>query len=165
MKLSEVLDQDCVIVGLSADTKENAIAALVSVARATFGTCDRQSLLASILERERMKSTALGGGVAIPHARCPALKGLVVALGVTRHGINCDASDGKPVYVFLLVGSGEGKEAQYLRLMSHAAALFKDESFVHTLAAAENAAQVLKLVAEREAACEPKLATTPETVY
>jgi mannitol/fructose-specific phosphotransferase system IIA component (Ntr-type) len=156
MRLSEVLDKNSVLVDLSVDTKERAIADLVSAARVTSGACDRASLLTSILERERVKSTALGGGVAIPHARCPALRGLAVALGLVREGMDCGTCDGTRVYVFLLVGSEEGKEAQFLRLISHAAALFKDESFVRSLATAETPAQALKLIDERETRCESK---------
>ncbi|MDQ7779692.1 MAG: PTS sugar transporter subunit IIA [Planctomycetota bacterium] len=161
MRLLPLLSETNIYVGLSGESKENVLARLCAITRGQGGCgCDAKALLASILEREKVKSTGVGGGAAIPHARCAAIAGVAVALGIARNGIEFAASDGKPVKIILLVASPEGKETEYLRLISHAAALLKDPGFVEKLAGVTSSAEAISLVEDRESKMPPHPVST-----
>jgi mannitol/fructose-specific phosphotransferase system IIA component (Ntr-type) len=103
MDLAALMGKDTVKVPLEGFDKEEAIAELVELLVRAGRVADRDGVLAALYEREGKGSTGIGGGVAIPHAKHADLGGVVLAVGVSRDGIEFDAADGELVYLVFLV--------------------------------------------------------------
>lgn len=130
----EAPDRDALLLALSAHGAERA-------------GIDAAQLHAAVLERERLYSTALGQGVAMPHVRLPGLKRFSVVLARSREGVEFSSPDGEKVRLFLLiVGPAEDKD-RYLKLMGRAAKFLRAES-ARLIAAADFAAEVPAAAAE-----------------
>lgn len=102
-----------------------------------------------ILEREKIGTTGIGMGVAIPHARCEALKGLVVSCGILKRGIDFQALDGEKVNIVVLVGAPNGENKQYLEFLSSLSRLFREKKIRDRLLNANNKDEVLSILAEK----------------
>jgi mannitol/fructose-specific phosphotransferase system IIA component (Ntr-type) len=116
--LAALLDADRVVVLPGSPSKALAISALADLATADLPAHDRVLFIRGVLEREDVTSTAIGNGVAIPHARTPALLRCRVAIGVLPNGISWGASDGRPVQLALLIAARESDHAEHLRVMA-----------------------------------------------
>ena len=106
MNLASMLSPKVAKVSLEGITKEEVIAELAELLVRAGLVKDRTALLDALMEREAKGSTGIGGGIAIPHARVAELNTIVLAVGISRDGVEFDAVDDKPVHlVFLLMGS------------------------------------------------------------
>jgi len=103
MDLADLLDEDIVKVPMEAFDKEEAIAELLELLVRTGQVENRKGALKALLARESKGSTGIGKGVAVPHARHPAISGAIAAAGVSRDGIEFDAVDEKEVRLVFLV--------------------------------------------------------------
>jgi PTS system nitrogen regulatory IIA component len=104
-------------------------------------------VLECLMEREALGSTAMGHGVAIPHARMARCEAEAAALIRTRGGIPFNAPDGKPVSLFLGLIVPKQANKQHLKLLATAAAMFSDRGFRTALRASPDAASAMKLLA------------------
>lgn len=116
--LAALLDPDRVVVLPGSPSKALAISALADLATADLPAHDRVLFIRGVLEREDVTSTAIGDGVAIPHARTSALPRCRVAVGVLPNGIPWGASDCRPVQLALLIAARESDHAEHLRVMA-----------------------------------------------
>lgn len=107
-----------VVVLPGAPSKALVISALADLATADLTPHDRVLFIRGVLEREDVTTTAIGNGIAIPHARTPALHGCRLAVGVLPHGVAWGASDGRPVHLALLIAARESDHAEHLRVMA-----------------------------------------------
>ncbi|MBN1412305.1 MAG: PTS sugar transporter subunit IIA [Spirochaetales bacterium] len=96
----------------------------------------------AILERERIQSTGLGNGIAFAHGRTDAVKAPLIALGVSREGIQYDAVDGKPVRFLFLIADPPGMNREYLRLLSVMAILCHNEKWMDEILAADSQGKI-----------------------
>lgn len=103
MILMQMLQPGCVRVPLRGRDKRSAIAELVGVLAESKLVSNKDAALEAILARETIRSTGIGCGVAIPHARCKAVRDSVMAIGVARQPIDFDSVDGKPVSIVALL--------------------------------------------------------------
>lgn len=124
MLLTEILKPDRVVVPLAARDKNGVIAELARVlVEHTGGRLDE--VITAIEERESVLSTGIGFGVAIPHARCAAVRELTMVGGVTSSPVPYDSIDGEPVrLVFLIVGP-EASAGLHVKLLSRIARLVR----------------------------------------
>jgi len=122
--LTEILKPDRVVVPLAARDKNGVIAELARVlVEHTGGRLD--DVLTAIEERESVLSTGIGFGVAIPHARCAAVRELTMVGGVTGSPVPYDSIDGEPVrLVFLIVGP-EASAGLHVKILSRIARLVR----------------------------------------
>ena len=117
MKLTEILIHDACIVDMQARTKKEALRELAEALSAAFPSLDAAKLLDMLLEREKLGTTAMGDGIAIPHARVESLDRLLATFGRSRHGVDFDSVDGKRTHLFfLLVAPGTEGSAHLLTL-------------------------------------------------
>ncbi len=117
MKLTDILIQDACIIDLEARTKKEALRELAERLTANIDELDTMELLDLLLEREKLGTTAMGDGIAIPHARIESIDRLVASFGRSRHGVDFDAIDGKLTQLFfLLVAPGKEGSAHLLTL-------------------------------------------------
>src|SRR3989304_5890754 len=100
MKISEILDKQAIKVGLTSTKKEDVLKELVEVLAQIEDMGDQRSIVKSLLERENLGSTGIGQEIAIPHGKTDKVEKLIAVLGVSKAGVNFDALDGEPVYIF-----------------------------------------------------------------
>jgi mannitol/fructose-specific phosphotransferase system IIA component (Ntr-type) len=113
MKLSEIVSPERINLELKATTKESALRELVKLLKLSAPA--QKSLLATLLNREELGSTGVGGGIAIPHCRSLVVGDLVVAIGRSKTGVSYKSMDGKRAYLFfLIVAPPLGDPSQYL---------------------------------------------------
>ena len=150
MLLTELLTPDRVVLPLTARDKSGVIAELTRrLVRDAGGGFDE--VLDAIRERESVLSTGIGFGVAIPHARCAAVRDLVVVCGVSRSPVPFDAIDGEPVrLVFLIVGP-EASAGLHVKLLSRIARLVRREAVRQRLLEANTSDEFYKVLLDAEA--------------
>lgn len=86
-----------------------------------------------LLERERLGSTGIGGGIAIPHAKSKSLEALFMGFGRSRKGVDFKAIDGKPAHLFFVLLAPEGSAATHLKVLSKTSQLLRDSMFTERL--------------------------------
>lgn len=151
MLLSELLTPDRVRVPLRGDSKEALLQELVGVLGSAGAITGPEQVLQAVRERERVLSTGVGSGVAIPHGKSEGARQLSMAAGVTREPVEFDALDGEPVsLLFLLVGP-DAAAGQHVKALSRISRLVRRDSFRERLVAARTPEEFVAIVAEAEA--------------
>ncbi|MDR2860285.1 MAG: PTS sugar transporter subunit IIA [Elusimicrobiota bacterium] len=151
MKIMDFLSPDAVIVDLKAADKKAAIIELVEKLRETKNVKKTDEIIEVVFEREKLGSTGIGQGVAIPHGKTDVLQEQVGVLGISRKGIEFNALDGEPVnIIFLLVGPVE-VAGQHLKALSRISRLFKDKFLRQAIKAAETSEAIVKIIQQEDA--------------
>ena len=109
---------------ISAGTKDDVLAELCVLAARDKAVTDSDRFLTGIREREKVMSTGIGSGIAIPHVKLGSVKHFVMAVGRSRGGIDFEALDGNPVHILILIGASDKRPQDFLRLMARVGALF-----------------------------------------
>jgi len=146
MKLSKFCEEDLVSFDLKAKTKNEVIEELVDLASRSTMVRDRDEALRAVLEREKLVTTGVGDGVAFPHAKTRALKGIVIALARSNEGIDFQAMDKKPVQLFFLIAAPEDAIGAHLNVMARLSFLMKSEENRQKLLAARTAGEVFMIL-------------------
>ena len=115
------------LIQLQSDQRDAALKELVELLAAEDKLKDKQLFYQAILERERIVSTGIGMGVAIPHAKLSGYPHFFIAIGIHYKGIAWDSIDGLPVRLIFLIGGPDDKQTEYLQLLSHLTLAIKDE--------------------------------------
>ena len=120
MKLIDSLDPRLIIAELAATTKTGVLEEISELLSTRLGQANgspsKAHILEVLLERERLGSTGIGHGVALPHGRLPGLSRLLLGLGRSPAGVEFDSADGRPVNLFFLLLSPEGSTRHLLAL-------------------------------------------------
>src|SRR5574337_2141285 len=128
MKIVEFLRPEAVIASLSGQTGQAVLAELCKPLAAT-NKVDGQRLLETLLEREKLGSTGIGEGVAIPHGKVPGLPALMASFGRSRRGVDFKAIDGKPTYLFFTLFAPENSAGAHLKALARISRIFKNPAF------------------------------------
>jgi PTS system nitrogen regulatory IIA component len=102
------------------------------------------------MEREKLGSTGIGQGVAIPHGKSDATQNLVGALGVSKRGVEFEALDGEPVHVIFLLVAPHESQGQHLKALSRISRLLKDKFFRQALKEAKSVQEIEKIIKEED---------------
>jgi len=129
MKLGDLLDKDYLLPKLEARTKKQVLAELVAVVADKLPALDREAALEVLTERERLGTTGIGDGIAIPHGKMDNLEDIVVVVGRSIDGVEFEALDQKPCHIFFLVLAPEQVAGMHLRVLAHISRLLKEQSF------------------------------------
>jgi len=133
MRLAALLDPDLVIPSLRAKTKVEAIEELLDRVLAKYRQLDRARLARAIAEREELENTSYGRGIAFPHARTDAVTEMIVALGISKKGIDSVTPDDKMLYVMCLMLTPRNIAQLYLQTLSAFAAFARQEGNIENL--------------------------------
>ena len=151
MKISDILTEDLVVAGLKGSSKNDIIDAMVDLVALSPKVLDREKVRGAILERERIMSTGVGNGFAIPHGKTDAVSEIVAAFAVTEEAIDYDSLDEKPVrLVFLLVGK-DNLVGPHIKLLSRISRLMNKEEFRKRLLTTTSPAEIIDLFRQEEA--------------
>ena len=146
MKLSKFCEEDLMTFDLQGQSKEAVIAELVDLAAQSNLVRDRDELQAAVLEREKLVTTGVGYGVAFPHAKTRALKGIVIVFGRSEVGIDFEAMDKKPVHLFFLIAAPEDAIGAHLNVMARLSYVMKSEKNRERLMRAKTAGEVMLIL-------------------
>lgn len=148
--ISGILDPRCVVLELSSRRKQDVVEELLAGLDAAGKIGNRAQLAREIMEREKLTSTAIGHGIAVPHRLSSEVSETTLAVGRAPAGIKFDAPDNQPVtLVFLLVGPA-GAHTLHLRLLSRLSRYLHDEAFRRALLEAATAEDIVRLFEEQE---------------
>lgn len=150
MTLMDILSADSVIIDVRGETKEEIIEELVRALKVGTVVTDRDRVLQAVLEREKIMSTGIGDGIAIPHGKSDAVVRLAAALGTQRRGVDFEALDGEPAFVFFLLVSPANVSGPHIKALARISRLLKNDEFKKKLIAASSPAEVMTIVQEEE---------------
>lgn len=150
MKFTSLLQTYGIKIDSIVGTKSDALDRLLTLQSALGGVSDPALLKADILARESQGSTALAGGVAVPHAKSRGVTKLGVTVLTAPKGIDFGAPDGKPSNLIFLIAGPENTPDSYLEALSALMSLLLDKSLAGKLAAAKNQAEFLALLTAAE---------------
>lgn len=119
------LKHDAIILEMKATTKEGALRELAGLAATVCGRFTEEILYSVLLERESVGSTGVGNGVAIPHGKIEGLDEILLCFGRSKAGINFDAVDNRPAYLFVLLLSPASKAGEYLSTLAGVSKILK----------------------------------------
>jgi nitrogen PTS system EIIA component len=148
--IADVLRPDCVIAELSGGTISSVLSELARPVAAAEGL-EPPALTSALLAREKLGSTGIGEGVAVPHCKVPRLASLTACLGRSRAGVDFRAQDGKPTHVFVALFAPERAGAEHLQALARVSRLLKRPEFRKALLDAPDAAAMYKLVVDEDA--------------
>jgi PTS system nitrogen regulatory IIA component len=129
VRISEILSGSSVCAELSAKNKKSVLEELVSLLAAEQQAVDRGELLRVLLEREKLGSTGIGDGIAIPHGKSSQVKRLLACFGRSTEGVDFVSMDGKPAHLFFLLVAPENSAGVHLKALARISRLLKDGLF------------------------------------
>jgi len=127
IKLSRFCDENVISFNLKGESKEELITELVELASNSEMVKNKEELLKAVIEREKLVTTGVGYGIAFPHAKTRAVKGIVIAFGRRNEGVDFEAMDRKPVNLFFLIAAPEDAIGAHLNVMAKLSYLMKSE--------------------------------------
>lgn len=151
MRIEDILAPELVVARLEASTKAGVLEELVSVVAVHHPEIDRGQLLEALNERERLNTTGLGDGVAIPHGKLPGLRRIFAAFGRSPAGVDFQSVDTKPTYLFFLLVAPEESAGAHLKALARISRLLKDEAFRARLREAPDADALYRTIREEDA--------------
>lgn len=150
MKISSYLKKEYIIQDLKATNKKEAILGLSELLKNNQTVTDFDRFLADIFEREEMMTTGIGHSIAIPHARTHTVDNLIMAVGISKSGIDFDALDDQPVNIIFLIGAPAKKVGEYLKALAYLSRILMKESFRKEIMDASDPQTVIDLLARKE---------------
>lgn len=147
MDLSDLLVIDAILPRLKAGNKKQALQEMAAKA-ATLTGRDERDIFETLMQREKLGSTGVGHGVAIPHGKLAGLDRLVGVFALLDRPIDFDSLDGEPVNVMFLLLAPESAGADHLKALARIARVLRDEETAAKLRAADDAAAMYTLLTE-----------------
>jgi mannitol/fructose-specific phosphotransferase system IIA component (Ntr-type) len=150
-RVHELLTPQNILIDLQAIPKREMIAHLVKhLPQEQVDKSTHKDIIDAILKREAIESTAIGNGIAIPHARLDALDQFHIILGLSKEGFNFDSIDKKPVHILFLVLSHEQQKVLYIRILARLARLLHNGDFRKGLLEQQTPAGVMDFIKKYE---------------
>ena len=128
---------------LASIEKDGALRELAETIADAAEVQDADRLLEAIFEREKIMSTGIGLGIAIPHAKIPSVTEFVVALGKSAKGIEFNSLDGKPVHFVVMIAGPDNQQERYLQLLARITLKLKDSGVRRRLGDASSVEEIL----------------------
>jgi PTS system nitrogen regulatory IIA component len=151
MKITEFLKPDAVLPKLTARSKSDLLQEMGGLLARTYAVGDPARLVSVLEERERLGSTGIGEGVAIPHGKIAGLPSLVAAFGVSPAGIDFNAVDGKPTHLFFVLVAPENSAGMHVKALALIARLFRNSKLREAVMQAETAEAIYALLSQEDA--------------
>ena len=154
MKIVDFVGPELIVPQLTAHEKSAVIRELADhLAAHVTGPqkIDREVLARVLLERERLASTAIGEGVAIPHGKLDAVGKLVAVVGRAPEGVDFDSMDGRPTHLFFVLVAPENSTGVHLKALARISRLFKDPEFRTRLMQAKDGQEIFRVIADEDA--------------
>ncbi|MBE0598800.1 MAG: PTS sugar transporter subunit IIA [Desulfuromonadales bacterium] len=151
MKITDLLNSAAIVEDMRAVGKNEALSELTDALLRVENGLDRQQVLGVLQERERLGSTGIGDGVAIPHGKLRHINNLLISFGRSRAGVDFDSMDGKPAHLFFLLIAPEESVGVHLKTLARISKLLKNPEVRQRLIHAGNSQELYRIITEEEA--------------
>ena len=152
MQIMEFLAKKAIVADIKSVKKEDVIKELVDAlidAEEIEKRC-RNKLTDALMSRESLGSTAIGQGIAIPHAKSDCVSKLVAAFGLSKKGVDFDSLDGEPAHIFFLLVAPQDSAGPHLKALARISRLLKDKYFRDSLRAASDDKAIIKIISAED---------------
>jgi PTS system nitrogen regulatory IIA component len=152
MKIMDFLSKRAIIADIKSAKKEEVIKELVD-ALINAGDIEkryRNKLIDALMSRESLGSTAIGQGVAIPHAKSDCVSKLIAAFGLSRKGVDFDSLDGEAAYIFFLLVAPQDSAGPHLKALARISRLLKDKYFRDSLRACTDDKSIVRIISQED---------------
>ena len=146
MKIVDILSEDLVVPQMKARSKSSAIDELVLKIASVHSNIDVEQARRVLLDRERLGSTGVGQGLAIPHGKLPNLDRVIACFSRSVSGIQFDALDGNQVHLFFTLLAPKSAAGLHLKALARASRLFKSQAFRSELLEAKSSDEIYQLI-------------------
>ena len=150
MKIVDILSETSIISELKGATKKAVLEELIDAIRVQNPQLDRDRLMSVLLERERLGSTGIGDGIAIPHGKIKDLNQLVLSFGKSSHGVDFESMDGRPVHLFFLLVAPETSSGIHLRALAKIARLLKNNTIRKRLGSVKSPSEIFAVIQQED---------------
>lgn len=150
MDLSDLIEASAVMPALKANSKKQLLQLLAEKAATVTGLPERE-VFDTILQREKLGSTGVGSGIAIPHGKLPGVRRITGVFARLETPVNFDALDDEPVDLVFLLLAPEGAGADHLKALSRIARLLRDSDVVRKIRGTTDAAAIYSFLADSPA--------------
>ena len=150
MKITDILDANSVIEELNSQDKKGVLEELVAILVANGRLSEQEDPVQILLERERLGSTGIGDGIAIPHGKLKEINTILCSFGRSSKGINFQAIDEKPTHLFFLLLAPEDSAGEHLQALARLSRLLKDVRFRKRLMEATTKKEIYRLIVEED---------------
>jgi PTS system nitrogen regulatory IIA component len=149
MRILDILKEEAIISDLNATDKRGVLERLTGAVAKASGV-NQEEMVRVLLERERLGSTGIGGGIAIPHGKLKSLESLLVGFGRSLKGVEFEAMDGKPAHLFFVLMAPEDSTGDHLRMLARISRLLKDSTFKERLMTAADGHELYMVIANED---------------
>ena len=146
MKLGDYLTKELVLHELTSDNKADVLNELIAPLGVKYPEMDTDQAVRVLLDREKLGTTGIGDGIAIPHGKLEDLEQVVVVVGRSSKGVEYDALDHSPCFIFYLVLAPEQVAGMHLRVLAQISRLLKDEEFRKSFLEADSSESLWQLI-------------------
>ncbi|MCZ0702138.1 PTS system fructose-specific IIC component [Natronobacillus azotifigens] len=150
MKVTDLLKKETITLELRSSTKATVIDELITTLDQAGRLTNKTTFKQDILKRENHTSTGIGEGIAIPHAKSPAVKTPSIVFGRSKNGIDYDSLDGKPSHLFFMIAASEGANNEHLDTLARLSSMLMDPAFRETLLNASSKEQIIDAINRKE---------------
>ena len=151
MHVADILTPDLVIPSLRSTTKADVLQELAQYLASKRPEIKAEQLVTVLLDRERLGTTAIGEGIAIPHGKLPGLKGVMAVFGRSLTGIDCHSLDGQPTKLFFLLVAPDASAGLHLKALARVSRLLKERTFRDRLLQEANGANLYRVICDEDA--------------
>ncbi|MEK6727793.1 MAG: PTS sugar transporter subunit IIA [Candidatus Omnitrophota bacterium] len=152
MQVMDFLSKKAIVTDLKSTKKEDVIKELVDVL-INSGEIEkrcRNKLIDALVNRESLGSTAIGQGIAIPHAKSDCVTNLLAAFGLSKKGVDFDSLDGELAHIFFLLVAPQDSAGPHLKALARISRLLKDKYFRDTLRSCTDDKAVIKIISQED---------------
>jgi PTS system nitrogen regulatory IIA component len=150
VKITDFLNVQTVIPTLVSREKNAVLREMADWLAASHPFLDKKKVLDVLLDRERISTTAIGEGVAIPHGKLPGVDRVLGAFGRSGEGIDFASLDGRPTHLFFVLIAPENAAADHLKALARISRLLKDEAFRRRLMEEKTSQEIFQAIAEED---------------
>lgn len=150
MRISELLNEENILLNLEAKDKYDLIDKLINVVAKSDKVLDIEKVRNCVYEREKILSTGVGKGFAVPHGKTDAVTDILIALAVTKDPVDYEALDNQPVRIALLIVGKDSLVSSHIKLLSRISRLMNNDDFREMLLNAKSKQEILDLFRKEE---------------
>ncbi|MCF7873978.1 MAG: PTS sugar transporter subunit IIA [Candidatus Omnitrophica bacterium] len=154
MDIVSYLDKDNIVFGSKQKNKKSVISFMLDnlVSCSKLTKRNKKDILTTIIQREEMGSTAIGGNIALPHARINSVKNILLSLCIVEDGVEFDSLDEKPVNIIVLLLSNKMQAGIHLKALAFLARMLRDKYFVQALKKTKDREEIINLLNKQQQA-------------
>jgi nitrogen PTS system EIIA component len=150
MKIDEILSKDSIIPNLVGTNKEEVLREITDFLQNLKLIKNKETLLNTLMEREKLGSTGIGENVAIPHGKSDELSQIIIVFGRSLEGVDFESLDQKPVHFVCMVIAPSNSTGQHLKALARISRLFKNQNLRENILKLQDANQIYSLLLEED---------------